>query len=152
MELEIPDAAAMEQLGARIAAHCPPGARIFLQGALGTGKTTFVRGFLRGLGYDGFVKSPTFTLIEPYRVTGRDIYHIDLYRMQEAAELESIGLRDYFDQEGICLVEWPEKGGAALGRPDLHITLSFLEGSGRCAVLEGQSLVGQAILEVMSEW
>ncbi|MGH8120195.1 MAG: tRNA (adenosine(37)-N6)-threonylcarbamoyltransferase complex ATPase subunit type 1 TsaE [Gammaproteobacteria bacterium] len=123
--VEVPSAAAMESLGGKLARKCPPGCRIFVQGPLGAGKTTLIRGFLRSLGYRGTVKSPTYTLVEPYLLDDKTIYHFDFYRITSPSELESIGVRDYFDQTSICLVEWPEKGGSMLGTPDLlvHITL-----------------------------
>ncbi len=115
----------MEALGSTLAGVCPRGARLFFQGTLGAGKTTLIRGFLRALGHRGVVKSPTYTLIEPYHLNGVDIFHFDLYRLGEPAELEALGVRDYFSEDGICLVEWPEHGGERLGQADLLVNITY---------------------------
>ena len=107
-------AEAMEEIGRQLGQSCPQGSRLYLQGDLGAGKTTLVRGFLRAKGYQGKVKSPTYTLVEPYELQGVNIFHFDLYRLNSAEELEGIGFRDYFDGESISLVEWPEKAESLL--------------------------------------
>jgi tRNA threonylcarbamoyladenosine biosynthesis protein TsaE len=111
----------MMALGGELAAHCiqQPHCVVFLQGELGAGKTTLVRGFLRSLGYEGTVKSPTFTLVEHYRLSERDIYHFDFYRLTNPEELEYIGIRDYLSGESICLIEWPERATGMLPTPDI---------------------------------
>lgn len=103
---------------------------VFLYGQLGAGKTTLVRGILRALGHIGSVKSPTYTLLEPYEVGDRTIYHFDLYRIGDGGELDFIGIDELMDADAIKLVEWPERGDGRLPEPDVVIRLS-LEGEGR---------------------
>jgi tRNA threonylcarbamoyladenosine biosynthesis protein TsaE len=112
-----------EQFGAELFKTVPSKCLIFLYGDLGAGKTTMVRGFLRAAGYKGIVKSPTYTLVEEYTISGRKIFHFDLYRVLDPEELEWIGIRDYFDQDSICFIEWPDKGNGYLPKPDRIITL-----------------------------
>jgi tRNA threonylcarbamoyladenosine biosynthesis protein TsaE len=145
MKRLVRSAGEMEALGRRLAERCPPGARIHLQGELGAGKTTLVRGFLRGLGHRGTVKSPTYTLVEPYVIDNKRIYHFDLYRLGDPEELEAIGLRDYLDGESRCLVEWPERGEGVLPAPDLAVRIHILE-QGREVALEPLSAAGRALL------
>lgn len=146
-EVILADAPATEALGARLAALEPPGL-ITLEGVLGAGKTTLVRGLLRALGHEGSVKSPTYTLVEPYRVGGRDIYHMDLYRLVDPEELEELGVRDYFVGAAWILVEWPERGAPVLPTPDLSIRL-VPAGEGRRALLSARSELGEAWLETL---
>jgi tRNA threonylcarbamoyladenosine biosynthesis protein TsaE len=131
--LWLADDDATEALGAALAERVNNGV-VWLQGDLGAGKTTLVRGWLRALGHVGAVKSPTYTIVEPYRVDDRPIYHFDLYRLADAEELEMIGGRDYFDENALCLVEWPQRAGAALPKPTLVVTLTPSAG-GREATL-----------------
>ncbi len=144
-QLDIIDAPAMEALGQKLASLSPPGCKLFLQGELGSGKTTLVRGFLRGHGYEGIVKSPTYTLIEPYQLNDLEIYHFDLYRINDPEELESIGIRDYFSGSGICLLEWPEKGAALLGSPDVFIQIQYQDDQ-RKVSLEAKTSAGKDII------
>lgn len=138
------DAAATEALGARLARLTPPGL-ITLRGVLGAGKTTLVRGFLRGLGHEGSVKSPTYTLVEPYRVAGVDLFHLDLYRLLDPTELEELGVRDYFASKAWVLVEWPERAEGLLPVADLDVALST-SGDGREASLRAGTALGEAWL------
>jgi len=138
------------QLAASIAATTQPGSVIFLEGDLGTGKTTLVRGFLQSLGFSGNVKSPTYTLIEPYLIDNQQIYHFDLYRLGTPDELEYAGGRDYFEQDAICLIEWPEKAKGYLPVADLLCKLSYKNqagAQGRCCVLSANTDKGQTILQ-----
>ncbi|MDT8404890.1 tRNA (adenosine(37)-N6)-threonylcarbamoyltransferase complex ATPase subunit type 1 TsaE [Sulfuriflexus sp.] len=143
--LHIESDEAMQALGARLARASRSHGVIYLQGELGTGKTTLVRGLLRGLGHEGAVKSPTFTLVEPYTVNGSHIYHFDLYRLSDPEELEFMGLRDYFSAESLCLIEWPQRGGALVPPADLLIELEHA-GPARDVVLTAHSAHGEEIL------
>ncbi len=136
-------------LAQRISQHSLPGLVVFLQGDLGAGKTSFVRGFLQGLGYQGVVKSPTYTLVEPYQLDQQQIYHFDLYRLADPDELEYAGGRDYFDGESICLLEWPEKAEGFLPEADIECHLSY-EGAGRRAELHANTKKGQTVLDALS--
>jgi tRNA threonylcarbamoyladenosine biosynthesis protein TsaE len=120
----------MEALGVKLAKNCDAGMTILLKGELGTGKTTLVRGFLRARGHEGPVKSPTFTLLEPYELLGVPIYHFDLYRISGPEELEFLGVRDYLRGDGICLVEWPERAQGCFPTADLAIEIDY-ENTGR---------------------
>lgn len=147
MQREIVAAGAQdtEDIGAALARRAGPGIRIYLHGPLGVGKTTFVRGFLRGLGFTGKVKSPTFALVETYELPSFPVFHFDLYRLERPEELESIGFRDYFDGTGVCLVEWPEKAHALLMEPDLYVHL-FMAIAGRLIRLEPRTDQGRSLL------
>lgn len=135
--IDLPDDAATQALGARLAGQVI-GGTVFLQGTLGAGKTTLVRGWLHALGHAGAVKSPTYTLVEPYRLNDVDVYHFDLYRLSDPEELEMIGGRDYFAHNSLCLVEWPNKGAGLLPVPTLDIELRVV-GEARQAHLNWQS-------------
>jgi tRNA threonylcarbamoyladenosine biosynthesis protein TsaE len=124
-----------EQFGAELWTLLPEKCLIFLQGQLGAGKTTLVRGFLRATGYSGVVKSPTYTIVEEYLINHRKIVHFDLYRLNDPEELEWIGVRDYFDQNCICFIEWPDLGKGFLPDPDGIIALNN-EGSGRLLTMK----------------
>lgn len=119
---------------------------IFLQGDLGVGKTTFARGFLRGCGVEGIVKSPTYTLVEPYQLDDEKMcYHFDLYRLIDAEELEFTGARDYFDGHSACLIEWPEKAEGFLPLPDVVCKLEH-HSIGRRAIFSALSDKGKDVM------
>jgi len=131
-------------LGARLAALLPQPSVVYLQGDLGAGKTTLVRGLLNGLGETVRVKSPTYTLIEPYHLQGVDFYHMDLYRLADPEELEYLGIRD-LPEAAILLVEWPERGIGMLPLPDLEITIAHQD-DGRLLMLTPKSEVGDQVI------
>jgi len=147
-ELPLSDEAATLALGARLAAAVSPGMTVWLVGDLGAGKTTLTRGLLRGLGFGGRVKSPTYTLVEIYPFSSFNLYHFDLYRFVDPEEWEDAGFREYFNPQSICLVEWPEKGGALLPPPDLEIRLEII-GESRLARLRGRTEEGGRCVEKM---
>ncbi|MGB5834822.1 MAG: tRNA (adenosine(37)-N6)-threonylcarbamoyltransferase complex ATPase subunit type 1 TsaE [Thiohalocapsa sp.] len=124
MQFYLPSEAAQLECGRALAQRLR-GRRgvVFLHGDLGAGKTTLVRGLLRELGHEGPVRSPTYTLIEPYETAGQLIYHLDLYRLGDPEEVEFLGLRDLLDGEGLLLVEWPERGAGVLPEADLIIQI-----------------------------
>jgi tRNA threonylcarbamoyladenosine biosynthesis protein TsaE len=144
MHLSLPDAGATERLGAALAASAPVPAVAHLHGGLGAGKSTLARAWLRALGVQGAIRSPTYTLVERYPLApGGDALHLDLYRIAQAGELEFLGLDDA--EPALWLVEWPERGGAGLPPADLRISLQ-VEGSGRRVELAPGSLAGTAWL------
>jgi tRNA threonylcarbamoyladenosine biosynthesis protein TsaE len=129
-------------LGAELAATLKPGMVIYLSGNLGAGKTTLARGLLRALGYAGRVKSPTFTLVEVYKLSRLYLYHFDFYRFKDPRELGEAGFREYFNSDSVCLVEWPEKAADGLPAADLKIVLQ-VAGSGRSVEIFAGSEVGE---------
>jgi tRNA threonylcarbamoyladenosine biosynthesis protein TsaE len=136
--IDLPDAEATERAGSALA-RCPELRalqQLHLQGELGAGKTTLVRGLLRGLGHSGSVRSPTYTLLEPYEFPGLSVLHFDLYRLADPDELEYLGVREQSGEGSLWLVEWPDRGSGWLPAPDLVVTL-VVEGDGRRLRLSG---------------
>ena len=139
---------AMELFGENLAVSLKSGGVVYLDGNLGMGKTTLVRGILRGLGYIGPVKSPTYTIVEPYELERIDVFHFDLYRISDAEELEYMGIRDYFKDGALCLVEWAEMGKGVLPQPDLVVHLDLVR-HGRSVSIEPKTSYGvEAVAEI----
>lgn len=141
--LHLPDEAATLKLGERLARGLEPGTRLSLHGDLGAGKTTLVRALLRALGFQGRVKSPTFTLVELYDLSKLSLYHFDFYRFDQPEEFLDSGLLEHFDTEAVCVVEWPQKAGAFLPLSDLDIHLQTGESGGRNALFEAHTSRGR---------
>jgi tRNA threonylcarbamoyladenosine biosynthesis protein TsaE len=148
LTLEVGSAQAQEALGRAMAAACPASCVIYLEGELGAGKTTLVRGFLRGLGHQGAVKSPTYTLLEPYELPARRCFHFDLYRLADPGELEYLGVRDLLQGEAILLVEWPERGQGELPAPDLRVRIHY-QPAGRHIELAPLTAQGEQLLDTL---
>lgn len=155
LTMDLADTASTEALGAHLARALAPGLCVFLDGDLGAGKTTLVRGLLRALGHTGKVKSPTFTLLESYAISSLNfpLYHFDFYRFTHPDEFIEAGLDEYFGQTGenagVCLVEWPDKAGGHLPSPDMRIALAVV-GEARRAQLVACSEGGRACLSRLS--
>jgi tRNA threonylcarbamoyladenosine biosynthesis protein TsaE len=131
LHLHLPDEAATARLGADLAQVLVPGLAVYLHGDLGVGKTALTRALLHAAGHQGRVKSPTYTLAEPYEVKIADrmvtVIHFDLYRMASPEEFLDAGFREHFNENAICIVEWPEKGGTVLPPPDIHVSLALAQ-------------------------
>ena len=142
LTLHLPDEAATARLGRQLAGLLAPGRVVWLDGDLGAGKTTLVRAVLRGRGYTGPVKSPTYTLVEIYVISRIYWYHFDFYRFNFPEEFLDAGLGEYFNEQGVCLVEWPEKAAGYLPQADLVVRFHFVEHGRRLEVVacseEGQ--------------
>ena len=143
LKMHLPDEAATRAQGARLARVIVPGLSLYLRGDLGSGKTTLARGLLRGLGYTGRVKSPTYALVELYTVSRLNLYHFDFYRFRDQKEWRDAGFNEYFNDASVCLVEWPEKAGALLPVADLDIALEFA-GDGRDLSIRAGTESGKA--------
>ena len=147
------DVAATESVGAALARALRGGMVVTLHGDLGAGKTTLVRGVLRALGWTGSVKSPTYTLVEHYLFSSLYLYHFDFYRFADPSEWETAGLADYFRNDAVCLVEWPERVAGLLPPPDLAITLSYgaQTAAGRMLVLAAHSVAGERCVSAIND-
>ncbi|MGD8407108.1 MAG: tRNA (adenosine(37)-N6)-threonylcarbamoyltransferase complex ATPase subunit type 1 TsaE [Thiohalophilus sp.] len=148
MEQYLENEAATLKLGRRLGRLFVPPCVVFLHGELGAGKTTLVRGLLQQLGHTGAVKSPTYTLVEPYQLGDIKVYHFDLYRLVDPAELEELGFRDYLDEHALCLIEWSERGKGHLPHPDVEVYLEA-RGDGRQARMIAHDQNGEALLSRM---
>jgi tRNA threonylcarbamoyladenosine biosynthesis protein TsaE len=143
--IELADETATVAFGQAISALIKNPMVITLQGQLGAGKTTLSRGILQGLGHCGSVKSPTYTLVEPYRLPAGQVFHFDLYRIIDAEELEYMGFSEYLAEALLCLIEWPERGQGFLPQADVAIEISQ-SGDGRCVTLAAYSEVGEQLI------
>lgn len=143
--MSLSDEAATLALGAALSLALAPGLVIYLDGDLGSGKTTLVRGVLRGLGYAGNVKSPTYTLVELYAISRLNLHHFDFYRFSQPEEYLDAGLDEYFQGGAVCLVEWPDKAGDYLAPADLRVALAIAD-QGRRADLTALTEAGRACL------
>jgi len=141
LDFELYGEDAMEGFGERLAKILLNVNLVNLNGNLGMGKTTLVRGLLKGLGHIGPVKSPTYTIVEPYELDQKTVFHFDLYRVGDPEELEFMGIRDYFENDSLCLVEWPEMGEGCLPMVDVNIYINLIR-NGREVVLEAVSEKG----------
>jgi tRNA threonylcarbamoyladenosine biosynthesis protein TsaE len=137
-------------LGARLAGLLHGEGVLHISGDLGAGKTTLCRGMLRAMGYSGAVKSPTFTLVEPYQFPESEVYHFDLYRLGDPGELEYIGIDEYFGANKLCLIEWPEKAIGHLPQHDLEIAIDVL-GEKRIIGIRANSQYGDKICTQLIE-
>lgn len=144
------DEQATLDLGGKLAAAIVPGLFIALDGELGSGKTTLARGILRGLGYEGRVKSPTYTLVELYKVSRLDLYHFDFYRFEDPGEFLEAGFQECFDGHNVCLVEWPERAQGLLPQPDLDIRIS-IERNGRRIDISADTELGKHCLARLTD-
>ena len=123
---------------------------VYLNGDLGAGKTTLTRGFVRGMGHNGNVKSPTYTLVEPYELANWRVFHFDLYRLSDPEELEYMGIRDYFNDDCCCFIEWPEKGQGILAKADLIINMAYQDEQ-RVITLHAETGYGESILLALKQ-
>src|SRR4249919_4033081 len=145
LDIKLPDEAATLRLGETLAEGLAPGRVLHLSGELGAGKTTVARGLLHALGYAGRIKSPTYTVVEPYALSSLNLYHFDFYRFGDKTEWVNSGFRDYFNPGAACIVEWPERAAELLEPPDLHVRLS-MDGEGRRALIEACTSAGASWL------
>lgn len=149
VERRVDSVVEMESLGSKFSAHLSKACLIYLHGPLGAGKTTLVRGMLRGRGHEGSVKSPTFTLVEPYSFPEIEFYHFDLYRLNNPEELEFLGMRDYLHGKGVCVVEWAERAEDVLPTPDVDIMITPTE-TGRMVRITTYTDQGKSLLNALT--
>ncbi|KPN71522.1 tRNA (adenosine(37)-N6)-threonylcarbamoyltransferase complex ATPase subunit type 1 TsaE [Neisseria sp. 83E34] len=142
----LPDEAATAALGAAFAPALTAPLVVYLQGSLGAGKTTFTRGLLRGTGYTGTVKSPTYALVESYPLDKFTLHHFDLYRFASPEEWEDAGLDELFGTDSVCLIEWPQQGGALVPAADITVNIEHQE-TGRLCTLTAHTAAGRQSLE-----
>jgi tRNA threonylcarbamoyladenosine biosynthesis protein TsaE len=154
IELNLADAGATDVLGESLARAFPGAPRgcavLYLRGELGAGKTSCARSLLRALGVGGLIRSPTFTLLESYRLGAVTCIHVDLYRLHSPVEVDELGLRDHLNPGCLMLIEWPEKGGDVLPAADLELTLAYANG-GRRARLQARTALGMAWLDLLRQ-
>ena len=150
IKFELKSEKEMLGLGATLARLLKGEGVIHLSGGLGAGKTTLCRGILRAMGHSGAVKSPTFTLVEPYQISDSEVYHFDLYRLADPSELEYIGIDEYFGKNKLCLIEWPEKAIGSLPKHDLEITIDVLSEK-RIIEVRSNSQTGEKICTQLIE-
>ena len=146
MKLTVANESAMQGFGKVLADVLPARCICYLRGDLGSGKTTLVRAIVKAMGFEGAVKSPTYTLVEPYQVQGRTILHMDLYRLSDPEELEFLGVRDYLSADSLWFVEWPEKGERFLPPSDLVISIGYV-GTGRNIEIQANTRIGEQVLQ-----
>lgn len=139
-----------QQLADIVKTDLKQGVIVFLNGDLGAGKTTLTRGFVQGMGHNGNVKSPTYTLVEPYELQDWQVYHFDLYRLADPEELEYMGIRDYFNQNCCSFIEWPEKGQGMLPNPDLIIDLAYKDEQ-RQVTLQAETALGERVINTLTQ-
>ena len=144
--LSLPSEPQTQAVGRLLAPQLSAPLLCFFRGELGAGKTSMIRAILQSIGIQGSIKSPSYTLIEPYEIDHTHIYHMDLYRLGSPDELDWLGIRDYLHEKSICLIEWPERGAGSLPNADLEFDLSY-QGDGRQLILRSQSFRGEQIIK-----
>jgi tRNA threonylcarbamoyladenosine biosynthesis protein TsaE len=147
LQFWLADEAATLELGQKLGRICQNGAVLYLEGELGAGKTTLCRGILAALGHIGPVKSPTYTLVESYILPAITLHHFDLYRIAAAEELEYMGIRDYFSQPALVVIEWPQRGAELLAAPDIVVDIQSVN-AGRQLSLSAHSAHGEHLLQL----